>query len=113
MSQCDADIECLLEGEKLKPNSYANAAYMQKLKDYVQEHLDEIKAMKKFPAFMAYMKAVIPTVMQNETRAFRKFKVNAMNNMGANAVPPEETGAPANSTTGLPVVQNNNNQPGR
>ena len=114
MAQCDADIECLLEGEKIKPNSYANAAYAQKIKDYVQEHLDEIKAKKRFPAFLAYMKAIIPNVMRNEHRALRNYKVNMMNNTGANATPPvENAGEGAPSNAGLPVVNLNNKIPAR
>ena len=110
MAQADEDIESLLNGEKLKPNSYANAAYAQKIKDYVQEHLDDIKAKKKFNQFMAYMKAIIPTVMQNETRALRKFQVNAMSNMGAAPGQPQG-GQPEASNAGLPIAQDNQPAP--
>lgn len=108
MSQCDADIETILEGEKLKPNSYANAAYAQKMKDYVQEHLDEIKQAKKFNAFMKYLNDIVPIVMENEMRALRVFTVKTMDNMGANASAPEQSGSQAPVNTGLPVVPNNN-----
>ena len=110
MAQADEDIESLLNGEKLKPNSYANAAYAQKIKDYVQEHLDDIKAKKKFNQFMDYMKAIIPTVMQNETRALRKFQVNAMSNMGAAPGQPQG-GQPEASNAGLPIAQDNQPAP--
>lgn len=109
MSECDADIESILEGEKVILNQSANAAYAQKMKNWVGDHIEELKGNGKFEKLIAYMKAIVPIVIRNEHRALRTFAVNQMNTGNVGAGAPADAETPG--STGLPEF--NNNQPVR
>ena len=42
MSECDRDIEKLLDNEDIKPNRNANNAYKQKMVNYLKDHEEDI-----------------------------------------------------------------------
>lgn len=68
MSECDRDIESILDGKMPQVNMSANIAYMQRIVDYMKdnrEHLDD----EEFTMLSAYIEMIRPTVIRNITRA--------------------------------------------
>lgn len=70
MSECDRDIERLLDGEKIKPNFAANNAYRQKLVSYMVDHEEDLSE-KEFTALSDYFVLLEPIVMRNEARTMQ------------------------------------------
>lgn len=70
MSECDRDIERLLDGEKIKPNFAANNAYRQKLVSYMVDHEEDLSE-KEFAALSDYFVLLEPIVMRNEARTMQ------------------------------------------
>lgn len=77
MSECDRDIEALIEGEALKPNMAANNAYRQRMLDYMTDHEEDLKP-EQFTALSDYFVLLEPFVMRNEARALQQEQMNAM-----------------------------------
>lgn len=94
ISDCDQDIEELLDGD-LRPNQEANNAYMQHMLDYVREHNKRGQlSQEQFDRFVAYMNDLQPIVLRNEAMNLRRDVTNSMmaqTNMQAKPIAP---GAP-------------------
>lgn len=114
MARAASDIEGILNGEDVKPNQYANAAYAQKILDYAKEHVEELKTTDKFNDIMRYLQLIKPIVIRNEERGVRAFEVNQMTSGQNVPATPANNGAevPVNGT-GIPAAPINNNQPVR
>jgi len=67
MSECDIDIEALLDNKDIKPNKKANNAYKQKMVDYLKEHSDDIDT-ETFARFAQYIKSIEAILIRNERR---------------------------------------------
>lgn len=76
MSECDRDIESLLEGET-KPNQKANNAYKQKMIDYMKDKTENIST-EQFKRMTEYVMALEPIIMQNEARALNEESIKMM-----------------------------------
>lgn len=77
MSECDRDIERLLDKEEFRPNRNANLAYKQKLLNYMQDHEEDMDT-EMFNRFADYMVVLEEVVMRNEARALQQEQTNAM-----------------------------------
>lgn len=107
MSECDRDIECLLEGEDIKPNSAANNAYKQKVVDYLRDHEEDI-SMEQFLRITDYVALLDPIIMKNEVRALNNEILNMDTPQPADATQQGNEPALPNSPGGLPLQNNAN-----
>lgn len=98
MSECDRDIESLLEGDYIKPNAWANNAYKQRMVDYLKNHDEDIDD-KQFNMISEYIRSLDKVLVQNEVRAFNKGVLDDTNAQ-ASAMSMELAG-------GKPVAPNN------
>lgn len=80
MSECDRDIESLLENEDIKPNAAANNAYKQKIVTYLKDHEEDID-FNTFQRISEYIMKLEPIIMQNEAKALQD-ESNKMMNAG-------------------------------
>lgn len=58
LSECDRDIESLLDGETIKPNPAANSAYVRRMVDWLQDHEEDMDE-KTFKRFQDYIDSVL------------------------------------------------------
>lgn len=77
ISEADADVEAVLLGEDVRPNLNANAAYMQRIVDFLKGHGRDLSA-KDFAAVMAYVDSLSQIVARNEARAIEKAQIANM-----------------------------------
>lgn len=77
ISEADADIEAVLLGDAIKPNLNANAAYMQRIVDFLKSHGRDL-SMKDFMNVMAYSDSLQPIVAKNEARAIEQEQIRQM-----------------------------------
>lgn len=70
MSECDRDLELLLEGDEIKPNRAANNAYKQKMVNYLRDHEENINA-EQFKRIAEYIDSLQDIIMTNEARKFQ------------------------------------------
>jgi hypothetical protein len=120
MSEADRDIESLENGEEIKPNPAANAAYMQRFVDWLTDHEEDMKD-EDFQRFIHYMAQLGNNVALNEARQIQAHFIATMNSLAPGAsVPPNLslgafTGAPPppGAPPGAPPVAlpPNQNQP--
>jgi hypothetical protein len=87
MSECDRDIEMLLEDENIKVNQAANNAYKQKMVSYLKDHHDDI-SMEQFKRIADYIDQLEPVIMSNEARQFQD-EMTKMQDEGT-MLPPED-----------------------
>jgi len=120
MSECAKDIEELEQGNDITPNPSANTAYLQKLNDYIQSHLETIQ---KDPAllkrFALYVQGVVPIATKNTAREVQQHATNLLLETanaplnGANppqgGIPPVQPGQPM--PQGAPPMQQPANLP--
>lgn len=90
MSECDRDIESILDGKDIKVNQNANNAYKQKMVDYLKDHEEDI-SMEMFLKFADYINLLEPVIMKNEARALNNEMIDQMNAMQPN---PQDPNAP-------------------
>lgn len=81
MSECDRDLESLLEDEEIQPNELANNAYKQRMVDYLRDHKEDID-MQQFERIAAYIDMLDPIIMRNEARQFQNEQIDQMRQMG-------------------------------
>lgn len=86
MSECDRDLESLLEDEEIQPNELANNAYKQRMVDYLRDHKEDIN-MQQFERIAAYIDTLDPIIMRNEARQFQNEQIDQMRQM--RAMPPD------------------------
>jgi hypothetical protein len=86
ISECELDIEGLLEGKEVKPNKAANLAYKQHFVDYLVDHEDDMEH-DQFMKLSGYLMSLEPIVMKNTARELAA-KMAAMN------IPPQGGAAP-------------------
>lgn len=111
MSECDRDLETLLEGNDTKINQAANNAYKQKMVNYLKDHADDINT-EQFERIKVYIEQLEEVIYQNEARQLQQ-ETNQM----LNEMPIEETGGnvplnnPSKSKSGdiLPDTEEINN----
>jgi|14BtaG_2_1085337.scaffolds.fasta_scaffold00424_8 hypothetical protein len=85
MSEADADIEGLLEGEDVPLNYLANNAYKQKLVNYMRDHQADM-SKKQFAVMAMYVDQLEPIIMRNEARAVQA-EANKALTEGGGALP--------------------------
>ena len=71
MSECDRDIEALLENDNIKPNKNANNAYKQKMVNYLKEHEEDID-IDQFTRISQYIVGIDKIIMRNEARQLQE-----------------------------------------
>lgn len=108
MSEVSRDFEDILDGKKLKPNPAANNAYLQRFKDMVTDHQENLTDTL-FAEMTAYMAGLKDIVMKNEARALNQFHIGLLNKMSENPVPPGDQQPQPNPAPG-PVMQPQPNQ---
>lgn len=91
MSECDRDIEGIIEGEEVKPNRKANNAYKQKMVNYLADHQEDM-TMEQFSTMAMYIDSLEEIIYKNEARALQTEKLNMLR---ANAGNPMPGGTPA------------------
>ena len=87
ISECDRDIESLLDGEQIRPNRAANNAYKQKMVNFLKDHEEDMNE-KQFAMVVEYINSLEPVIMKNEARSlqnelledFRNSKLGALDN---------------------------------
>jgi len=67
MAEADKDIESLLDGKNIKPNSGATTAYKQRLTSYLIDHMDDMTLDQK-DRIVFYIEMLDPIIMQNMAR---------------------------------------------
>jgi hypothetical protein len=81
MSECDRDLERLLNMEDVKANEIANNAYKQKMVDYLKDKKENI-SMKQFEHIAKYIESLEPVIIKNEARKLEKEKTDMIANGG-------------------------------
>lgn len=84
MSEADRDIESLLDGEDIEPNTNANNAYKQRMVTYVFDHLEDMTD-KQSKMMVKYIESLASVIAYNEARALNAHEINQLNNV-ANGV---------------------------
>jgi hypothetical protein len=104
MSECDRDIEKLLDDEDIKPNQVANNAYKQRMVDYIRNHEENINA-EQFKRLANYIVSIEEIVVRNEARNYQKermVRMEQMDSMAMGAKPVPQEAVP------LDITQENN-----
>lgn len=83
LSEADRDIESLLNGEKIKPNPAANAAYMQRFVDFLTDEADNMSP-EMFKTFTDYMDSLGDNIAVNAARAVQKHFIDTMMSSAGN-----------------------------
>ena len=68
MSEAERDIENLLDGKSIRPNRMANAAYLQRFVDYMQDHEEDMDEEQQ-TRMLQYMGTLQEVVVANTVRA--------------------------------------------
>lgn len=68
MSEADRDIEDILDGQTVKPNRQANAAYKQRFVDYILDHSEELDA-EQYRRMVLYIRSLDEIIVANTMRA--------------------------------------------
>jgi hypothetical protein len=71
MSEAERDIERLLDGEIIQPNRIANAAYKQRLVNYMMDH-EENMTPEQSGGMLQYIRSLDAVVVSNTQRAARE-----------------------------------------
>jgi len=83
MSECDRDLEKLLDNEELEANWKANNAYKQKMVDYIKDHREDMN-MEQFQRIAMYIDSLEDIIYKNEARALQTEKLNMLREQTAN-----------------------------
>lgn len=67
LSEAERDIEAILDGETIKPNRLATAAYKQRLVYYMQDHEEDITPAQSERMF-AYIDSIEDIILENMNR---------------------------------------------
>lgn len=110
MSECERDIECLLEGDDIKPNQAANNAYKQKMVSYLRDHEEDI-TFEQFKKIEAYITSLEPIIMRNEAKQLND-ESNTMLDQGTNDILGGKVtpNAPAKQSSSVDVLAADANQ---
>ena len=110
LSDADADIENILQGETVRPNRKANNAYKQYIVDWMANHDRKINE-KQFVALTAYIDSLTDTIMANEVR---EMQAEVERNLEMQAAAPQRPGAVPGmpgAPQGMPVAPPTGMQP--
>ena len=110
MSECDRDIEALLEGEEIKPNKNANNAYRQKMLDYMKDHEEDV-SMEQFTRLAMYMDSLEEVVYRNEARVLQQEKLKMLRERTANPMAEGEQPLPEENYGEVPNQNAGGEQP--
>jgi len=88
MSEAERDIEDILDGQNVKPNKIANAAYMQRFVDYMMDH-EEDMTPEQFGRMTRYVSGLEEIIMSNTIRAAREQAAKEMESQMAGGKPPQ------------------------
>jgi len=77
MSECERDIEKLLDNEEIKPNKNANNAYKQKMVNYLKDHEEDID-MGQFTRIAVYIEELNDVIFKNEARSLQAEQLNLL-----------------------------------
>lgn len=103
MAEAARDIEALMDGEEVKPNEIANAAYMQKLVDYGRDQAENMTDKQK-TALLAYIESLSPIIMRNMAKSLSREAFNMANQ------PSVSTPAGGSAVAQLPVIPPEKNE---
>lgn len=88
MSEAERDIELILDGQKIKPNSAATTAYKQRFVDYMQDNEEDISE-EQFKVMVEYVFSLDQVIARNMARLFQQKKMQMM--MQGATAPPSDT----------------------
>ena len=71
LSECDRDLERLLDMDMIKANQSANLSYKQKMVDYLRDHEEDISPEQAKHIF-TYIDSLEPVIMRNEASKMKK-----------------------------------------
>lgn len=71
MSEAERDIETILDGKVIRPNRKANAAYKQRIVDFMLDHEEDMDEMQS-QRMLQYIDSLGETVARNTQRAARE-----------------------------------------
>lgn len=95
MSEAARDIEAILDGEHIQPNTDANNAYKQRFVDYMADHQEDMTD-EQFQDMALYIDSLVEIIATNEARAVNNF---ATEQLKSGVLPPglpdDGSGAPA------------------
>jgi len=77
MSECDRDLEELLDSSNVKLNQAANNAYKQRMVNYLTDHEENI-SLEQFQRIAEYIDMLDPIIMRNEARGLQQEQTQAM-----------------------------------
>lgn len=102
LSDADADIENILNGEDVRPNRKANNAYKQYIVDFMGNH-DRKITPEQFTRLSAYVDSLTDVIMTNEVRAMQADvdKALALQQASAPTPGPQAPGMPPAPMQGM------------
>jgi len=102
MSEAARDIESIVEGDDIKPNTYANNAYKQRLVNYARDHQEDMNNKQKM-ALIKYIRSLDKVIMQNESRALNTDIIDLLNKSGISPNPQKGGGGEAGIINNPPI----------
>lgn len=106
MSECDRDLEMLIENEEIKVNQAANNAYKQKMVNYLKDHHDDLNT-EQYKRIADYIVSLEEVIMSNEARQFQD-EMTKMQDEGT-MMPPID-GEMSGGQEGMTTPANSRNQ---
>jgi len=71
MSEAERDIEDILDGQMVKPNRIADAAYKQRMVNYMQDHEEDMD-QEQIGRMLQYIRSLDEVIISNTRRAARE-----------------------------------------
>lgn len=102
MAEADKDIESILDGKKIKPNSGATTAYKQRLVDYLTNYMDDMSFTQK-DNMVSYIDSLDQIIIRNMSRMAM---VKGLK-MKLDAIESGTTTTPIQTTNTKPLLENN------
>jgi hypothetical protein len=106
MSEAEHDIEKILDGQMIKPNRKANAAYKQRFVDYMMDNQDELD-QEQFDRMVLYIQSLDEVIVSNTIRAVRDQAQREMMNQQPGAAKPPQMRMPGPAQPLPDVMQQN------
>ena len=106
MSEAEGDIEKILDGQTMKPNRKANAAYKQRLVDYIQDHEDDMDR-EQSTRMVSYIRSLDAVIMANTIRQAQEQAQRELSNQQQGAQHPPQMRMPGPSQPLQDTIQQN------
>lgn len=105
MAEADRDLELILDGNFIEPNRKANAAYKQRIIDYMMDHAEDID-FETYQRVVQYIQSLDQVIMSNTRREAREAINTGLAGQGQS---PNQLRAPGPAQPMQDVIQQNTN----